>query len=151
MIDGIRIEMQGLDEVVEALNKFGLDVKTSLELICQAAADVMLNSIEGNVGGSIGDNIVSETTQKSAAGVEISVGPSTVAWYARFVEYGTTAHATTAKNGEALKIYGDEISYRRSANPAGAPAAPFMRPAFDSSSGKAQAAMSNKMKAVAKL
>lgn len=146
--DGLTVGIIGVDKLLRNLAALTEDISGGLETVAQAGADVLQERIEGNVGGSIRDAMMTSTTEKSSKSVTIAVGPSRAAWYANFVEYGTTAHTAAARDGDALKIYGDAITYRRTVSPAGAPAQPFMRPGFDAGKRQASEAIRLALKAI---
>lgn len=138
MADELKVEIQGLDEVVDALKQIGVDAIAAVELIALAAAEPAARAVAAKAPGKIGDDIVTETTEKSAKRVTVSVGPSKKQWFARFVEYGTTPHTVTARRQRALKLYGLGDVFRKSVDHSGTAAKPFMRPAFDTTQQAAQ-------------
>lgn len=147
MADEMRVEIVGLEDVVDALRALGVDMENAVEAIALAAAEPMARTVAAKAPGAIGDAIVTETTEKSKKRVTVSVGPSRKAWIARFVEFGTGAHTVTARKQKALKLYGLGV-YRKRVDHPGMPAQPFMRPAFDTGQSASQTAAANAAKKV---
>ena len=147
MADEMRVEVVGLEDVVDALRELGADMESAVEAIALAAAEPMARTVAAKAPGKIGDAIVTETTEKSKSRVTVSVGPSRKAWIARFVEFGTGAHTVTARKQRALKLYGLNI-YRKRVEVVGVAARPFMRPAFDTGQSASQTAAANAAKKV---
>lgn len=135
------VKIEGIEEVVRQLQKRGLSVQAGLEAICTAGALVIEKEAADNAGGSIADEMMHETTARKGDMVEVSVGPSKEAWFARFVEFGTAAHRVRPKERKALKFEGRYSA--RAAHPGGR-AQPFLRPALDTKGAKAQQAMAKK-------
>lgn len=79
----------------------------------------------GDLAASVG-KIRTFSRNGQTVGV-VKVGNSR-AWYAHFVEFGTTSHYITAKPGSALNVKGTEVA--KVLHP-GAKKHPFMRPVFD--------------------
>lgn len=140
---GITLSLTGVDDVVAALKKAGLNVEDGLEEICNAGAQVVQASIEQKAPGSIGAGIVRETTEKSKKRVTVSTGPDNERWYARFLEFGTGPHRVRPDVKKALRI-GDGAY--GGANHPGMAARPFMRPAADESGEGVKKAMSDEVK-----
>ena len=138
MADELKVEIQGLDEVVDALRQIGVDAVAAVEAIALAAAGPVAQAVAAKAPGRIGEDIVTETTEKSEKRVTVSVGPSRKQWFARFLEYGTTPHTVSARRERALKLYGLGNVFRKSAGNTGTSATPFMRPAFDTGQDAAQ-------------
>ena len=145
------IKVEGIEEIVAELQRRGGNVEAALEDICTAGAEVIADVLEATAPGSVGDEIVIDTTKKRKDNVEVVVGPSKEKWFARFFEYGTTAHKVTAKNAKALKLYGgaDGLDYANSVEVEGVDARPFMRPALDGHQDEAQDAMRKETKKAA--
>ena len=147
MADELKVEIQGLDEVVDALRQIGVDAVAAVELIALAAAEPVAQAVAAKAPGRIGEDIVTETTTKSKKRVTVSIGPSRAAWYARFVEYGTasggekilTRKKKKGGGGKPFRLYGISSNMlRASINHQGIAAQPFMRPAFDTTQQAAQ-------------
>lgn len=134
----MKVELQGLDEVLGALKQIGVDAVEAVEAIATAAAEPAARAVAAKAPGKIGEDIVTATTEKSKQRVTVSVGPSRKQWFARFLEYGTTPHTVTARRQRALKLYGLGDVFRRKVDHSGTAAQPFMRPAFDTTQQAAQ-------------
>lgn len=135
------VKIEGIEEVVRELKKRGLNVQRGLEAICTAGALVIEHEAAGLAGGTIGQEMMHETTARKGNAVEVSVGPSKQAWFAKFVEFGTAAHRVRPKNRQAL-LLGDRYAAR--VEHPGGRARPFLRPALDVKGDSAQAAMAKK-------
>jgi HK97 gp10 family phage protein len=92
----------------------------------------------GGYAGALRDSIrVSTTTRGGKITAKVTAG-NKVAYYARFVEFGTAAHVINATKGSALSFGGKEYA---SLNHPGARMHPFMRPALDMASNGNSAAL----------
>lgn len=136
------IKIEGVEEVVRELQKRGMNVSRGLEAICTSGALVIEHEAKGNAGGTIGDEMMHETTARRQTAVEVSVGPSKKAWFGKFVEFGTASHRVVPIERKALKFAG---VYRANVNHPGGRARPFLRPALDTKSKAAEAAMGKKV------
>jgi len=139
----LNVTVEGGEEIIQTLNQFGLDVERSLELICTAGAKAMQSQIEAKAPGSIGDDIVVKTAEKSSDRVRVDTGPSKKKWYAHFLERGTAPHVITPNQAKALEVAG---VYRARANHPVIAARPFMRPAYDTGKGDAEKEIKGKVK-----
>lgn len=149
MANSLVVKVDGLDDVVAQLRKVDADVSGALEAICTAGAEAIGDVLEATAPGSIGNDIAVETTSKTKRNVRVDVGPGKKAFYARFLEYGTSGHTVTARNAKAVKTYGAAAGeYFKSVEVGGVSARPFMRPAFDGHSDDAQSEMRKKAKQV---
>lgn len=108
----------------------------------RAGANELKKEIKQNLqsNGSVDDGDLLKSVRVSARAKRGVVTASVkagnkVAWYWRFVEFGTKPHKIEAKKGGALNIGG---SFPRSVMHPGARPKAFMRPAFDT---KASAAI----------
>lgn len=134
----MNIELDGLEEVLQELQKRGASIIDGLEDIALAGAAIMENAVESNAPGSISGAIETETTKKTKSEVKVDIGPNRKKWYARFVEFGTKAHMIPygVINGKFVK----NIRHP------GAKARPYMRPAFDTGKDDTITAMGEKTK-----
>jgi len=142
---GIQVRLEGVDQVVRELEKAGVRVQDGLEAICNAGAEVVQAAIEQRAPGTLGEDVVRETVEKSAKRVVVHAGPSEERWYARYIEFGTPPHAVKPKTKEALRI--EDSVYAGAKNP-GLVARPFVRPAADESEDAAQRAMGNELEEI---
>lgn len=145
------VELEGLDDVVRALRKRGLDVRVGLEQIVHAGAALVLADAKTRAPGHIADNLDKRTTAKRATRIEVSVGPVREKHLARWVEFGTRPHTIQPRSRKrrakrALAIPGWGV-YRRVRHP-GSRKQPFLRPAYESQKNNAQEAMRRETKKV---
>lgn len=154
MIQQSKIEVTGLSELNRALNE--LEDKLQGQLLRRAihkGATIFRRAMRATVARSAGqakhassgsnrphvaDDIRIKAKRNSATGaVTATVGPSSkTAYIANFLEFGTSPHTIRAKGDKALYVPG--IGFTKQVHHPGAPAKPFMRPAFDT---KVQAAI----------
>lgn len=135
MANKMRVEIEGLDELVRALEGTGADVQAVLKEAVLAAGEVVAQAAIPNAPGS---DIYAEVDEEESSDrkVVVNVGPDKDHWYYRFSETGATAHEISAAG--ALAFEGDRgLVITKSVNHPGMAARPFLRPAVDS--GKDQA------------
>lgn len=142
-----RIVLEGVDEIVAEMRRRGVNVTQGLTAICNAAADVVLESAASKAAGvssRVSAAMEKETLEASGQHVVVGVGPNRKrGWIAHFLEFGTAAHWIRPRKAKALHIGGRWV--RRAYHP-GMAARPFMRPAFDESANDAKTAAGNKTK-----
>ena len=145
------ISVEGLDEVIRALEKRRVDVVAGVEAICMAGAVIIRDEIAARAGGGdIGASIVAETVQRAATRVTVWVGPDKKQdRFARYREFGTKPHAIpkARKRGRKVLRFPDG-GFAVRVNHPGSKARPFIRPALDASGDEAAAAMGRKTKDV---
>ena len=134
----MRVEIEGIEDVVKQLKRVGVDITDALELIATAGAAVMAERVAGGAPGEIAGSIVTDTLEKSRKRVEVGTGPDKDHFYARYVEFGTQAHEIRPSTAKALTIDGG--LYAGATHP-GNSERPFMRPAFDGGRGAAEREM----------
>lgn len=146
------VKIEGLDEVVAELRKRGADVVAGVEAICVAGAEVVQDAIEARAPGSLGGDMLHETTVRNGPKVVVSVGVAKKRNYiARFQEFGVKGHAIPGERRrrrrkvKVLKFNGRYV--RRIHHPGHRPQ-PFLRPGYESSKGGAQDAMGAKTKQI---
>lgn len=115
----------------------------------RAGARVLANEAKANVPIKEGDlrrSIrVTTNTRKGEVTARAVAGNRKEAFYAHMVEFGTVGHMIHAKPGKMLRFTardGKTVETLRVLHP-GARARPFMRPALDSKSNQAVAAIAN--------
>jgi hypothetical protein len=138
------IEIQGMEEVIRELRRRNLDVQAGLEAICHAGAHVVGTAAAGKAAAAVAAQIEQKTTAKRATRVEVSVGVLKMRRGKQlplWLEFGTRRHRIpkARKRGRKVLKIGDR--YVRWVDHPGARARPWLRPAYDSSKGAAQAAM----------
>lgn len=138
-----QVRIRGADELARKLRAHGVDVQQGLEKITLAAAEVIRSDAESRAGGEF--EIVKETAENRQHRVRVAIGPSKKEWYARFREFGASAHEIRAR-GKQLLIAGD--SPRRRARHPGVNARPFLRPAADEKQDEVLAAGKAELKRV---
>lgn len=143
-----RVVIEGVEEIVAEMKRRGINVTQGLTAICNAAADVVLESAQAKAAGvssRVSASMEKETLEASGQHVVVGVGPNRKrGWIAHFLEFGTAAHWIRPRKAKALRL-ADGSLVRRVHHP-GTAARPFMRPAFDESVGGAQTAAGNKTK-----
>lgn len=142
-----RVVIEGVDEIVAEMRRRGINVTQGLTVICNAAADVVVESAASKAAGvssRVSAAMEKETLEASGRHVVVGVGPNRKrGWIATFLEFGAAAHWIRPRKAKALRIGGRWV--RRAYHP-GIAARPFMRPAFDESVGSAQTAAGTKTK-----
>jgi HK97 gp10 family phage protein len=138
------LEIKGGDQLYASLRQLPIELQaTELTQALKAAAVVIAEEMsaeaprEAGIGprkqgqGHIADSIALKVEPKPlGSAAEVYVGPSkSVAWRARFLEYGTTIHAIMAKRRKVLAspdaIFGSNVQHP------GIKPVPFMRRALD--------------------
>lgn len=148
------IRIEGLEEVVRALEKRRVDVVAGVEAICHAGAEVVEGGIRSRAPGRLAAATMRETTQRTPKKVTVSVGvQKKLNYIARFQEFGVKGHEISArklrgkKRGrKAMTVPGYGV-FRRVQHP-GHSKRPFIRPGFFASKAGATAAMGRKVKLV---
>jgi hypothetical protein len=146
------IRIDGIDEVVRELERRKVDVVRGVEAICDAGAQVVQGAIALRAPGRLAAATVRETSVRAGTRVTVSVGPERkVNYIARFVEFGTKAHAIAPRSRKrgrrrALSVPGYGVF--RSVNHPGGRKRPYIRPGFEASKMGAQEAMRVKTKSV---
>jgi len=139
-----QVRIRGADELARKLRAHGVDVQQGLEKITLAAAEVIRADAESRAGGEF--EIIKETAENRQHRVRVAIGPSKKEWYARFREFGASAHEIKAR-GKQLLVGGD-TPRRRVARHPGVNARPFLRPAADENQDEVLAAGKAEMKRV---
>lgn len=120
--------------------------KNIMRAALRAGANQFKAEVKANVpvdDGDLRDSVrVSTRSKRGTVYASLKVG-NKKAWYAHFVEYGTKPHIIKAKNGGTLHI---GSSFLRQVMHPGAKPNPFIRPAFDSKSSEAIAAVAAKVR-----
>lgn len=140
MGDGVTVVVEGGEELLRALRRAGVNVDSALEAAAMLGAAVMEDAM---VPLAPGPGIATEVTEKGPGYVAVDVGPDEDHWYYRFFETGTGPHAITGSPWLAW----DDVVTRRVSHP-GMAARPFMRPAFDGSSGAAAETVGEELRRV---
>jgi HK97 gp10 family phage protein len=150
------IEIQGLDQLSANLQALAPELKKkALVDALKAGAEVIATAMEEEAPRSsededhLADNIAIQVEKNPiGSAAEVYVGPNKkIAWRARFVEFGTAAHAIVAKRAKALadksrdKFFGRKVKHPIT-NPK-----PFMRIALQSSEGDALEAIQTSLAA----
>ena len=123
-------------------------VADSLEAVLLAVAPIVHNAIAAKAPIDIGQDVVTQTTERSPKRVVVAVGPSADKWYAHFWEYGTKAHTVKIKTARALHWLD---RFARSVQVPGIRKQPYMRPAIDENEQRVIAAAGDAFKKAAKL
>ena len=77
-------------------------VADSLETVLLAVAPIIHGAVSAKAPVDIGQDVVTQTTERSPKRVAVAVGPSEDKWYARFWEYGTKGHVVKVRKAKAL-------------------------------------------------
>lgn len=102
----ISVEIEGTKELEKAFARLGKQASEHLEESVLSGAEIIRQSAIQKAPyktGNLRGNIEKATSLKSFGRVEVDIGPNRKAWYAHFLEYGTSKM----------------------------PAKPFLRPAID--------------------
>ncbi len=135
MSKGMTVRVEGAREIVDKLQKLGVNLERAQELILTAGAEVVRDAAADTVRGDstkIADSIHIETLSRTPGKVEVGVAPDKKRWYAIYLERGTRPHQVKAK-GKALKFAGNDggWAFRKSIMHPGIKPRPFMQPAAD--------------------
>lgn len=141
------INVTGLRELQAFLDQLPAKMEANvIRSALRAGANVILEEAKQNVPVGDGDlrkSIrVSTKSKRGLVTASIKAG-NKKAWYWKFVEYGTAAHKIAGRKGGILSFGG---FFGRSVSHPGAQAKPFMRPALDTKSNEAIAAVGEAIK-----
>lgn len=118
----LQVKMTGFNDLKRALEKKGDKAKDVLEDVVLAGAEVIRDEMSQRAPrrtGELAEKIITETLEKTNTKAEAGIGPDeSVAWRARFLEFGT-------KNMEAE---------------------PFVFPAFEAKKDEAEREMANRLR-----
>lgn len=140
------IHLKGFDGLNDFLQTLAPKLEQNImRSALRDGAKVIRDEAKANVpvkSGELRDSLKVSTSAKRGGKVTASV--KTKVFYAKFVEYGTSAHGIVAKGGGWLSFGG---VFTKSASHPGAKPRPFLRPAFDSSTGAALVAIGERIRA----
>lgn len=150
----LHIEVEGVDKVIAAAKKKGKDARAALLPGLEAGAELIKAAAAANAprrSGALSESMIHEVITKESTkdSIVMGVGPHRRVWYARFVEYGTSAHDVAPVKADALVVAAN--TYRDQASHPGTVANPFLRPALDENEEAAQKAIAKVMKAALEL
>jgi HK97 gp10 family phage protein len=138
------VKIEGMDELVRALDRLQVDVENVLEEAAQAGAKVIMEAANQQAPAP---NINMETEEKSADSVTIAIGPDKDHWYYKFAESGTQPHEITPATAGALVFEGaGGLVVTKEVAHTGMAARPFLRPAADENEGRATEAVGEVIK-----
>lgn len=141
----VTVRIEGADELKAQVEALQAKARGAiLEKAALKGAKVIEQEAERNAPGP---HIVSEVRASGTYAVEFGIGPDAAHWYYGFFETGTGAHIITPKKGRAIAFVGagGEAVRFLAAHP-GMKARPFLRPALDSKSGEATAAVGDELR-----
>jgi HK97 gp10 family phage protein len=142
MASSVSIKLEGGEELLEALRRMDLNVKTELRAAVSAGAEIVREAAESMAPGPhIGMRVASAT----AKAVTVEIGPKASHWYYRFFETGVTPHEIKGKGLLAFEGRDGTVITARVSHP-GMGASPFLRPAMDANEGAATNAMGAKLR-----
>jgi HK97 gp10 family phage protein len=132
------VYVKGLSDLQKFLDTLPAKVERNIMrgALRAAAKDVVLPAAREGVHNVSGELAKSLRVSVRARGGEVRAAVKTDLFYARFVEYGTTRHIITSRDGKALSVGG--LFFVKAVDHPGARPGPFMRPALDNN---AQAAL----------
>lgn len=141
------VNVKGFKELQTFLDQLPAKVEANImRSALRAGAKVIAEEAKANVpvaAGDLRDSVrVSARLRRGVVTATVKAG-NKKAWYWRFVEFGTAAHAIKGKNGGAL-AFGSGL--RKSVMHPGARAKPFMRPAMDGKANDALVAIGEQIK-----
>lgn len=145
------IHIRGLSDLQKMLDSIPAKIEANIMRgALRAGAKVIEAEAKANVpvkSGVLRDSIrVSARLKGRVVTASIKAGGKTKfgdAFYAKWVEFGTAAHAIKGKNGGWLSFGG---LFAKSIQHPGAKSSPFMRPALDAKAGDAVVAVGNYIK-----
>lgn len=135
--DFFRVKLEGGEALLKALRDADGNVKKSLRAASKAGGDVIKDDAVNRAPPSRYKKIMASKASFPKRNVcEVTVRLSKRAWRLRFAETGATSHEI---KGSPLAFEGDNgvVVTGRVRHP-GAPARPFIRPAFDSKQKEAE-------------
>jgi HK97 gp10 family phage protein len=129
MAKGIRVTIEGDEELLKKLRALGAGVERILETAVLAGAEIVKDQANSLAPGP---HIEAEVTEKSRTKATAEIGPDKEHFYYRFFETGAQPHEITPKNAGGLSFAGHDgdIVLQRVSHP-GMAASPFLRPAMD--------------------
>ena len=136
----VTVRIEGADELKAKVEALQTKARGAiLEKAALKGAKVIEQEAERNAPGP---HIVTEVRASAKYAVEFGIGPDAAHWYYGFFETGTGIHIITPKTGRAIAFSGagGEVVRFLAVHP-GMKAKPFLRPAFDTKSGDATAAV----------
>ena len=153
--DGLKMQVKGIEKMTKNLAKLGTRVAArGPAAAVRAGGSVIIREMRsrapkdtGSLKKAIGQKVKTYRGQKIVTGIigarsksyQTAQGKRNPAYYAHLVEFGTAPHKTGKKKSFYRRGKGQHPGSR---------AQPFMRPAWDSSSGRARDAVVNKMRQV---
>jgi HK97 gp10 family phage protein len=139
MGDVLGVKMEGGEEMLQVLADLGVNVKKTLRGSMRAGGKIIQADADARAPSSrAGKKAVLKVSSPKRGQVEARIQPSKRHWYLKFAETGTTAHEIKSSGAGKITFEGDEGLVRTGVvNHPGAPARPWLRPAFDSRSGEA--------------
>ena len=147
MASKMHVEIEGLQELAQALEDAGADVKEVLKDAIVSAGEIVAQAaIPAAPGAEIYPEVDEE--ESSDKKIVVNVGPDQDHWYYRFQETGATAHEINAAPG-ALAFEGDQgVVVTKSVSHPGVVGRPFLRPALTSTKDRAVEEVGNHIKGV---
>ncbi|MCL5995497.1 MAG: HK97 gp10 family phage protein [Chloroflexi bacterium] len=140
MGDILSAKLEGGEDLLKQLKAAGGNVRKSQRAATKAGGEVIRVEAEANAPESRRKKkviIKASFPQKDVCEVSIQIAKK--AWHLKFAETGATAHEVS---GNPLVFEGTQgLVITGGVRHPGVPARPFLRPAFDSKSAEAEAAM----------
>jgi HK97 gp10 family phage protein len=148
MGDVLGVKMEGGEEMLKALADLGENVKKTLRGSMRVGGRVIQADADARAPSSrSGKKAVLKVSSPKRGQVEARIQPSKRFWYLKFAETGTTRHEIKAGGGKPITFEGDTGLIRTGVvSHPGAPARPWLRPAFDSKSGEAVDALGESLR-----
>jgi HK97 gp10 family phage protein len=139
----VRMEMEGVDKLVDQFNALTRTIETVVLEAAIAGAEVIAQRANQNLGRGDAIQTRVDTGQTTKDQAFVWIGLIDEKWFYRFIEYGTSAHEVSPKTAQALRFFmaNDDI-YSMENVVSGIPANPFLRPAIDQSRGMVNQEMS---------
>lgn len=125
------VTLRGVPEVVKAFADRGIDLQAALKAGLRAGAELVAADAASRAPRRVGKLAESLVIQETADQQELQVfvGPSADAFYAKFVEFGTAPHAV-GKGSDLTRASGRPGKQTGGLHP-GARAKPFLFPALE--------------------
>ena len=137
------VTIEGGEELLEQLQRMGVDVKAALEKVVLEGAEEIRRPANQMAPGP---HVVAEVAASGKQAVTVAIGQDKEHWYYQFFETGAQPHEIT---GSPIAFEGREgavITGR--VDHTGMAARPFLRPAFDRRKGAAEQRVGEGLKRV---
>ena len=136
------VKLEGGDELIAALRRMDVNVKSELRAAVSAGAEIVRDAANGLAPGP---HIAMQVIKATQTVVEVDIGPKAEKWYYRFFETGAAPHEIRGKALLAFEGSNGLVVTPVVSHP-GIGASPFLRPAMDANEGEATDAIGAKLR-----